>query len=99
MRTESPTDSGSSNRYFTYLPEMQLMMVTDDDSSNLWSSGHASILSAPIAPSHEFGYFNGIPVVEFGPPRTPASVGVLSPRRPVRFAAATDRKSVVQGKS
>jgi RHS repeat-associated protein len=88
-RSESPTSSGAANRYFTYLPELQLVAVTDDDSSNIWASGHASIMSAPVAPSREFGYFDGVPIAEFGPPRTPDNTPLATPRRHTPFSVAT----------
>jgi RHS repeat-associated protein len=89
VRSESPTASGTSNRYFTYSPELQLLSVTDDDTSNLWASGHGSIESAPIPVSHEYAYFNGIPVGELGPPRTPDSTVALTQPRHRTSAVAT----------
>jgi RHS repeat-associated protein len=89
VRSESPTASGTSNRYFTYSPELQLLNVTDDDTSNLWASGHGSIESAPVPVSHEYAYFNGIPVGELGPPRTPDSTVALSQPRHRPSAVAT----------
>jgi RHS repeat-associated protein len=89
-RSESPTSAGTANRYFIYSPELQLVSITDDDSSNLWASGHASIMSAPMGTSHDFGYFNGAPIAELGPPRTPDSTVALSqPRHATPFALAT----------
>jgi RHS repeat-associated protein len=70
-RMESPVTAGSATRYFFYTPELQLIAMTVDDTANVWSQRHASITSAGLAMNHEFGYFAGIPVAEFGPARTP----------------------------
>ena len=79
-RTESPTPSGNVSRYYFYTPELQLLETTVDDADNVWAQ-RASIMSTGLAASHEFGWFNGAPVTEFGPPRTPDSNVTLSIRR------------------
>ena len=70
-RTESPTDSGSASRYYFYTPELQLLASTVDDSNNVWSQSTHHILSSPLSMNREIVWFNGAPVAEIGPPRTP----------------------------
>jgi RHS repeat-associated protein len=86
-RSESPTASGSANRYYFYSPELQLLAITDDDTANVWSSRRVSTMSAPLAASREFGYFNGIPVAEFGPARTTDTGVALSLQHRAKPAA------------
>jgi RHS repeat-associated protein len=79
-RTETPTDAGSSTRYFFYTPELQFLSSTVDDSNNVWGQS-AHIMSAPLAMNREIIWFAGQPVAEFGPPRTPDATGPLSLHR------------------
>lgn len=71
-RTETPTDAGSASRYFFYTPELQLLASTVDDSGNAWGqTTHHIMTSPPLAMNREIIWFNGQPVAEYGPPRTP----------------------------
>jgi RHS repeat-associated protein len=79
-RTESPTDAGSASRYYFYTPELQLLSSTVDDSYNVWGQS-AHIMSAPLVMNREVIWFNGAPVGEFGPPRTPDTTTELSRHR------------------
>jgi len=79
-RTESPTDAGSASRYYFYTPELQLLSSTVDDSNNVWGQS-AQIMSAPLVMNREIIWFNGAPVGEFGPPRTPDATVPLSLHR------------------
>ncbi|HEY2090315.1 MAG TPA: RHS repeat-associated core domain-containing protein, partial [Thermoanaerobaculia bacterium] len=76
-----PTDAGSASRYFFYTPEMQLLASTVDDSNNVWGQSTHHIMSAPLLMNREIIWFNGQPIGEFGPPRTPDAVGPLSLHR------------------
>jgi RHS repeat-associated protein len=79
-RTESPTDAGSASRYYFYTPELQLLASTVDDSYNVWGQS-AHIMSTPLVMNREVIWFNGAPVGEFGPPRTPDTTTELSRHR------------------
>jgi RHS repeat-associated protein len=86
-RTETPTDAGSASRYFFYSPELQLLESTVDDSNNVWGQSAHHIASAPLATNRDIIWFNGAPVAEIGPPRTPDNTP-LSTHRP--FATALE---------
>jgi RHS repeat-associated protein len=79
-RTESPTDAGSASRYYFYTPQLQLLASTVDDSYNVWGQS-AHIMSTPLVMNREVIWFNGAPVGEFGPPRTPDTTTELSRHR------------------
>ena len=86
-RTETPTDAGSSSRYFFYTPEFQLIASTVDDSNNVWGQS-ARIMSTPLVANREIVWFNGQPVGEFGPPRTQPDTTTLSIRSPLATTMA-----------
>jgi RHS repeat-associated protein len=77
-RAESPTPSGTARRYYTYSPELHLLQITVDDSPNVWGQ-RARTMTDSLASNHGFVWFNGKPVFEGGPARTP-DPGVLSSR-------------------
>ena len=86
-RTEAPTPNGTASRYYVYSPELQLLEITDDDSANIWSQ-KARTFSNPLPESHNFVWFGGQPVGEWGPARTADSVE-LSRRPPASVLSAT----------
>jgi RHS repeat-associated protein len=92
MRSESPVPAGAAHRYFFYTPEPQLLATTVDDADNPWSQGSSS-LATPLAMNAEITWFAGLPVAEFGPPRTPQNDQILTVRgrkpRPASLAATT----------
>jgi uncharacterized protein RhaS with RHS repeats len=79
-RTETPTDAGSSSRYFFYTPELQFLSSTVDDSNNVWGQS-AHIMSTQLVMNREVVWFAGQPVAEYGPPRTSDATGPLSLHR------------------
>jgi RHS repeat-associated protein len=86
-RTETPTDAGSASRYFFYSPELQLLESTVDDSNNVWGQSGHHIASAPLATNRDIIWFNGAPVAEIGPARTPDNTPLSTHRT---FATALD---------
>jgi RHS repeat-associated protein len=92
MRSESPVPAGAAHRYFFYTPELQLLAITVDDADNPWSQGSSS-LATPLATNTEITWFAGLPIAEFGAPRTPQDNQILTVRgrrpRPASLAATT----------
>jgi YD repeat-containing protein len=91
-RIETPTDAGSASRYFFYTPEFQLLASTVDDSSNAWGQRtHHIMTSPPLAMNREIIWFNGQPVAEYGPPRTPDdTTTIFSRHRTLDTGTATN---------
>jgi RHS repeat-associated protein len=87
-RTETPTDAGSASRYFFYSPELQLLESTVDDSNNVWGQSAHHISATPLAANRDIIWFNGAPIAEIGPPRTPPDNTPLSTHR--TFVTAMD---------
>jgi len=86
-RTETPTDAGSASRYFFYSPELQLLESTVDDSNNIWGQSTHHIASSPLVANRDIIWFNGAPVAEIGPPRTPDNTPLSTHRT---FATALE---------
>jgi RHS repeat-associated protein len=89
-RTETPTDAGSASRYFFYSPELQLLESTVDDSNNVWGQSTHHITSIPpLAANRDIIWFNGAPVAEIGPARTPDNTPLSTHRTFVTAMDAT----------
>jgi RHS repeat-associated protein len=89
-RTETPTDAGSASRYFFYSPELQFLESTVDDSNNVWGQSAHHIASAPLVANRDIIWFNGAPVAEIGPPRTPDNTPLSTHRTLVTAMEATN---------
>jgi len=66
-RSEPPATGGSSNRFYVYSPELQLLSVTSDDAPNVWLRQPDGNAVVPTIRT-EIVWFGGRPVAQVAPP-------------------------------